>query len=247
MDTLGVTYELGHPAGISGDVSRQLHRPGEVAQRVRVGVGLAVGLLAGCDHAGITVTDHGRVTSRAGSDDLAARAGVIQQEVGQGPQVELAQSGNRTVFVANLRVDPRWPRWATRMRQELGVHAVLSLLLHTHDESVGVLNLYADQVDAFSTEDFATAQSLATHLAVAVADGQEIARQGQRMIDNTVLGQAEGILMQRYSIGAQEAIAMLARVSHDAHRTPLQIAQDFVHTRTLPVTATADATGDTCD
>lgn len=218
-------YKHPHPVETGGEVSRQLHQRGDLAHRVRIGVGLAVGLLQGCDHAGITVADHGRDSSGVGSDDLAARAGVIQHEVGAGPWMDGARPQNRMLFVPDLSVDRRWPQWATRMRQELGVQAVLSLLLYTHDQSVGVLNLYADHAGAFSTKDFDLVRDLATDLAVAIADGQEIAHRSQQMSDRTVLGQAEGMLMQRYGIGAEEAVAMLDRVCHGAGRTPLQAAR----------------------
>jgi len=226
------------------DVSRRLQQPGDVAQRMLVGADLAVELLAGCDHAGVTRTGHRQATRGTGTDDLAVRAGTIQREVGQGPRVDMTRAGDQTIMVADLRVNRRWPQWATRMRQELGVHAVLSLLLYTHDRSVGVLTLYSDRVDAFTPQDLALAQSLATHLAVAVADGQEIDRRGHAITDNTVVGQAEGILMQRYSIKAEEASDMLRRVSQDTDRTVAQIAHDFVHTRDLPVTTPDEPSND---
>lgn len=144
-------------------MARQLHQSGDLDHRVRVGVGLAVTLLQGCDHAGITVAEDGETAVGVGSDDLPARAGVIQHEVGHGPRVDGSRPQNRSVFVVDLGVDPRGPQWATRMREELGVHAVLSLLLYTHDQPVGVLNLYADLVGAFNVEDLVLAPSLATH------------------------------------------------------------------------------------
>jgi len=57
---------------------------------------------------------------------------------------------------------------------------------------------------------------------------------GQKIVDSAVVGQAENILLQWYSIGAQEAFAMLAQVSQDTDRSRVGVAQDFVHTRDLP-------------
>lgn len=240
QQTVGVsmspaTNEMRHPPGTGSDVPRDLQHSKDLTQRMRIGVDLAVRLLAGCDHAGITVSDHERIAAQAGSDDLPARAAVIQREVRQGPWVDRA--GDQMVVVPDVGSDRRWPQWAARMHQELGVNAVVSLLLYTSDQSLGVLDLYADHATAFTPKDLILAQNLATHLAVAVADGQEITRRGQTITDNTVIGQAEGILMQRHAINVEEASDMLRRVSKDTGRTVVRVAQDLVRTRDLPPTS----------
>ena len=69
---------------------------------------------------------------------------------------------------------------------------------------------------------------------VAVADGQEIDNRGKGMISRTTIGQAEGILMERYDIGPEEAFSFLRRASQQGNQKLAQVAEDLVRTRKLP-------------
>ena len=75
---------------------------------------------------------------------------------------------------------------------------------------------------------------LADQLAVAVADGREIDHRGKAMAGRTVIGQAQGILMERFGVDADQAFAYLRRVSQDTNRKLVDLAQDLVANRCLP-------------
>lgn len=49
------------------------------------------------------------------------------------------------------------------------------------------------------------AEALAAHLAVAMASGLEIVHRSDAMARRTVIGQAEGILMERRDLSAEHA------------------------------------------
>ena len=229
---------------LAPNVPRDLHRSKDPAQRMQAGVDLAVTLIEGCDHAGITQVDGEKITSGATSDRVVARADEIQHDLREGPCVDVARLEDRTIYVADLTRDERWPRWAKRVTDELGVSSVLSLLLFTHDGTSGALNLYCTQGNQFTLDDFAIAENLAAHLAVAVADGQEIDNRGKGMVSRTTIGQAEGILMERYGIGPQEAFAFLRRASQDTNRKLAHLADDLVRTRQLPTGTVATDSAD---
>ena len=220
---------------LDGDVPRDLHQSTDPDERMQAGVDLAVMLIDGCDHAGITLVNGDEISSGAATDDLVARADQIQHDLRQGPCVDVARMENQTIYVADLTRDERWPDWAPRVCQDLGVKSLLSLPLYTRDRSFGALNLYAEHPHAFGADDFAVAENLAAHLAVAVSDGQEIEHRGRGMISRTIIGQAEGILMERYGIGSTAAFAYLRRASQNSNRKLSQVAQDLVRTRELPV------------
>lgn len=201
---------------------------------MQAGVDLAVALIGACDHAGITLVSGKKIGSGATSDGLVARADEIQHDLGQGPCVDVARFENRSLHVSDLTNETRWPAWTRQVREELGVGSLLSMLLFTHERSFGAMNLYSDRPHAFTGDDFAIAETLAAHLAVAVSDGRDIQDRDKGMITRTVIGQAEGILMERYTIGATEAFAFLRRVSQDTNRKLVHIAQELVETRKLP-------------
>lgn len=220
--------------GTGLDVPRDLHQSLDPAERMQAGVDLAVALIPACDHAGITLVSGKDIRSGATSDGLVTRADQIQHDLAQGPCVDAARWENRSLYVSDLATETRWPQWTVQVRQELGVGSLLSMLLFTHERSYGAMNLYADHPDAFTGDDFAIAENLAAHLAVAVSDSTEIQHRGTGMINRTVIGQAEGILMERFTIGSTEAFAFLRRTSQDTNRKLLHIAEDLVRTRHLP-------------
>jgi len=120
------------------------------------------------------------------------------------------------------------------MVSEFGVHAMLSLLLFTDRDTIGALNLYADQTDPWSGEAIAVAHVLADQLAVAVADGREIDNRGKAMVGRTVIGQAQGILMERFGLDADQAFSYLRRVSQDTNRKLVDVAHNLVRSLRLP-------------
>lgn len=222
------------PPGAGGDIPRDLHRSREPGERMQVGVDLAVSLIPACDHAGITLVAGKRITAGAASDGVVARADDIQHDLAQGPCVDVARWENRSLYMSDLRSETRWPRWSRQVHDELGVGSLLSMLLFTHERSFGAINLYCDRAGGFTGDDFAVAETLSAHLAVAISDGRDIQDRDKSIISRTVIGQAEGILMERYTIGATEAFAFLRRISQDSNRKLVHIAEEFVQTRQLP-------------
>lgn len=219
------------PPGTGADIARDLHQSRDPGERMQAGVDLAVALIPACDHAGITLVTGKRITAGAASD---ARADEIQHDLAQGPCVDVARWKNRSLYAPDLSTETRWPQWSQRVHQELAVGSLLAMLLFTHQRTFGAINLYADQPDAFTGDDVAVAQTLAAHLAVAISDARDIQDRDQGMITRTVIGQAQGILMERYTIGPDEAFAFLRRISQDSNRKLVHIAQELVRTRQLP-------------
>lgn len=225
----------GHfPPQTGVDVPRDLHQSRDPGERMQAGVDLVVALIPACDHAGITLVTGKSISAGAASDGVVARADEIQHDLGQGPCVDVARWENRYLYAADLKIETRWPQWSRQVRDELGVQSLLSMLLFTHERSFGAMNLYSGRPQAFSADDFAIAETLAAHLAVAVSDGKEIHDRGTSMASRTVIGQAEGILMERYKIGPTEAFAFLRRASQDTNRKLVQLAGELVETRQLP-------------
>jgi GAF domain-containing protein len=138
------------------------------------------------------------------------------------------------VISANLAEEDRWIRWAPRVAAELSVRSMLCLRLFTSAELVGGLNLYSKQIDAFDEDDAYTGTYLAAQIAVAVAETQE--SEGLRIsaLTRTVIGQAQGILMERYNIDAEKAFNVLRRVSQDNNTKLIRVADELVRTRRSP-------------
>jgi hypothetical protein len=201
--------------------------------RVQIAVGSSVLIVSGCDHAGFTLNEGGRLSTEAGSDDLVCRANRLQGELSEGPCLDVMRE--QDALVSNdLTQERRWPRWASRVHAELGVGSMMSLLVHTGRRSYGALSLYSDQRHRFVGEDVAVGQAIAAHLAVTLDAGRQIDQLKVAMDSRTIIGQAQGLLMGRLDIDADQAFDYLRRVSSHSNQKLAVVAMEIVRTRQLP-------------
>lgn len=225
---------MAQPAGPSGtaEFARQLQEQRTPDERLDLGVAIVVDLVDGCDHAGVTVGQGEALDSAASSNDLVLWSNRWQQEFGEGPCADVVRL-RRTVISNDLGHDRRWRRWAPRM-VDAGVNAMMCLLLYTERESFGALNLYARGVDPWDADALVVADALAGHLAASIADAREIENRGRAMASRTMIGQAQGILMERYRVGAPTAFDVLRRISQHTNRKLTDVASEIVDTRHVP-------------
>ena len=65
--------------------------------------------------------------------------------------------------------------------------------------------------------------------------GAQAANQLQHAVDSRdVIGQAKGILMERYAVDEGQAFRVLTRVSQSTHRKLHDVAEELARTRELP-------------
>jgi GAF domain-containing protein len=176
-----------------------------------------------------------RVVTASSSHEAAARADDLQYTLDQGPCLDAIWRRDVSV-VDDLRADGRYPRWSQRAVADTGIRSALSLRLFTRRDSLGALNLYASTPYAFTPEDLAEGAVFAAQAAVALRSSQleEQLRASQQ--SRTTIGQAQGILMERYQISAERAFEMLRRVSQDSNVRPATVAARLVGDRRTPGT-----------
>lgn len=215
------------------ELARALAAAPDEEARLKVAVGAAVDLVARCDHAGITLNDRGRLVTRASTDDLVCRANKLQAELGEGPCLDVRRDQN-TLVSPTLAVERRWPVWAPRVHAELGVDSMMSLLVYTDEHSFGALSLYCESDHRFDADDVAVAQALAGHLSVVMAAEKQIDQLGLALHNRTIIGQAQGVLMERYAMSADQAFDYLRRISSHSNRKVSAVAVDIAETRQVP-------------
>ena len=204
--------------------------------RLKVAVQASVALVARCSHAGITVNEKGGLITRASSDDLVRRANALQTELGEGPCLDVRRDQN-TLVSQSLAMEQRWPAWAPRVQAELGVDSMMSLLVYTEQHSFGALSLYCERGSRFDADDVAVAQALAGHLSVLMAAERQIDQLGLGLHNRTIIGQAQGVLMERYDMTADQAFDYLRRLSSNSNRKVAVVAAEIAQTRQVPETA----------
>jgi hypothetical protein len=216
-------------------LSRALAAAPDEDARLQIAVSCAVSLISGCDHAGFTVNHKGGLATRVNSAGaVVVRANELQEQLGEGPCLDVLRD-QETLFSGDLSVEPRWPRWASRVHDELGVGSMMSLLVYTERQhSYGALSLYSQVGHRFSADDWSVGQALADHISVILAAEREIDQLGVAVHSRTSIGQAQGILMERLGISADQAFDFLRRISSDSNRKLAEVAAELVRTRELP-------------
>lgn len=214
-------------------LARALRSAPDEDARLQVAVASAIRLVSKCDHAGITINEKGGLFTRVSSDDFVRRANELQYELGEGPCLSVRKDQD-TMIVVDLATEERWPEWAPQVHHEFGASSMMSLLVFTDDDSYGALSLYAVGGHQFDVDDVAVAQALAGHLALSMSAEREIHQLGMAIISRLVIGRAEGILMERLDVSADQAFDYLRRISSQTNRKLVVVASDIARTRTLP-------------
>lgn len=196
------------------------------------GLEVALELIEGARHAGVSLVRRGTITSPAVTDDVVRRIDALQAAHGEGPGIA-AVTGQEVVHSADLAHDARWPRWGPEVAAQTGVHSMLSFPLFTGADTVGALNVYSPLPSAFTTDDREHGFALAAHLALAYVAANEIETLEVALDTRTLIGQATGILMERYDLDGEQAFGVLRRISQESNTKLRLVAQDLVRTRTL--------------
>jgi GAF domain-containing protein len=172
-------------------------------------------LTTAADECGILYsTSRNTWTTSAATSTRVAEIHQLQIELDEGPGLDVIRN-EQTYICDDAGADLRWPRWGPAV-SELGIRSALSIRLESKNRNLGALNLYAESVDAFGPKDVAIAHNFARHASIALSSA--FTEQGLAIaIDaRTFIGQAQGILMGRYGIGADQAFEYLRRRSqHD--------------------------------
>lgn len=188
----------------------------------------AVSLVTDCVAAGISVvTRDGRVGTRGATGELPRLCDRLQEETHQGPCVDAAW-GQRLVYSGDLTDEPRWPQWAPRATSELGVGSVLCVQLFTDQDQLGALNLFSFSRHAFGGSARDEAVAIAAHAAVALAAAENIDQLEIGLARRTMIGQATGVVMERYGLGPVAAFDVLLRLSSEQSRKVYELATEVV-------------------
>jgi len=106
--------------------------------------------------------------------------------------------------------------------------------LFTNEDSLGALNLYAPQPRGFDAETRGAGLAFAAQAAVVLRSAQNEQHLRAAMATRTLIGQAQGILMERYKMTAEQAFAVLSRLSQQSNVKLRDVAQRLIDTGETP-------------
>jgi hypothetical protein len=185
-----------------------------------------VELIDGVDCADVLLITDGEFHSTAPTCEVAPAVDQAQRRTGQGPCLDAA-GPDVIVRAANLTEETRWPKFCVEA-VDAGVRSVLSFQLFTHGSDRGALNLFGFGPCEFTSEMETTGAMLACHAAVALIAANKQSQFQSALASRDEIGQAKGMIMERFDVDALRAFDLLRRLSQDSN-TPLhQIARDLI-------------------
>jgi len=214
-----------------------LFAPGTVQGTLQQIVDLAVGAVEGCDAAGIFMVAGGNIVTTACSDPVVVDLDALQVGAGEGPCLDAVSKGT-THYAEDLADDAHWPVFGAAATAA-GIRSLLAFPLTAHRP--GALNLYARLPQAFGALDRAKGLIFATLAGIALGAAEERASEDQRFTNlkealqsRELIGQAQGILMERERITAEQAFDVLRRASQHLNRKLRDVAENVVTTGETP-------------
>jgi hypothetical protein len=182
----------------------------------------------------VSVVDGDRIRTLSASNDQLRAVDQLQFEFREGPCYDALRFGE-FVSAHDLAHDRRWPRWGARLVETSGLHSFLSYRLFTTGPSLGVLNLYALEPSAFDHEDVLEGHVVSAVAAVVLAAGLKESQLERALRTRTVIGQATGMLMERFGLGPEQGFGVMQRISQ-THNIKLHLlATELVGTGNLPL------------
>ncbi len=208
------------------DASDAVNIASDVATTAGAIVVEACRLIPGVDHAGISVASRrGRLKRTASTDELARRLGELQHSLREGPCVSVMEQEG-TVVVENARYEQRWPAYVPQAVR-LGVRSQMGIRLFDNRHGIAALNLYSSSRD-LEPHLCHLAELFAKHASHALDRARHTEQLQSALANRGVIGQAIGILMERYQIDEDRAFDFLVRRSTTGNVKLRSVAQEIV-------------------
>lgn len=184
--------------------------------------------LPGVDYANVTVTS-GRyeVDTPSATHPCAVLLDDIQRRHGEGPCLSSAWQ-HKTIHVADLETERRWPKFRAEALASTPVRSIMGFQLFVTGKSMGSLNVFADRPGAFGAETRQLGSLFATQSALVWDAARREEQFQQALASRDTIGQAKGMIMERYSINAGQAFEMLRKLSHDTNTPLAEVAAKVV-------------------
>jgi len=186
----------------------------------------ALEALPGVDSVTITMADRdGSLRTLAPTSELGQRADALQYELQEGPCLD-AVALEQTIRSVDLTDEQRWPAYTPRAAQ-LGIGSQMAVEIFRTSFTCAGLNLYSTTTGALDdsrhiVELFASQAAIAMNFVRATQTLQDA------LISRKTIGQAIGIVMERYGLNEDRAFDFLVRTSQDGNVKLRTVAQNIV-------------------
>ncbi|HEV2796693.1 MAG TPA: GAF and ANTAR domain-containing protein [Nocardioides sp.] len=189
----------------------------------------AVETLPGVDDATISIRHQdGALRSYGFTRDYLRELDSWQFENSEGPCYD-GVTHNALTVCGDLRNDPRYPVYGPRAAAA-GVLSQAGLRIFESNRTVGGLNIYSRSVGALADVSY-LAELFSEHSRVALEYASQIDGLREAIAGRQIIGQAIGIVMERFDLTEERAFAFLARLSSNRNVKLREVARELVEDR----------------
>jgi GAF domain-containing protein len=212
------------------ELAREMAMPKGLDEVLRGVTEAAVELLPGATTAGVLLIGRGgKFESHAVTDPVMYKLDTLQHDLEEGPCITAAID-DLIVRVSDFTKETRWPKYSAAVT-ELGIRSSLSFKLYTTKQSAGALNVFSDRIDAFDGESEAIGSVLAAHAAAAIIASRQGEQLESALTSRDTIGQAKGIVMERFNVDAVRAFELLRELSQTSNTKLTDVAREVIATR----------------
>ncbi|MTD14940.1 ANTAR domain-containing protein [Nakamurella sp. YIM 132087] len=167
------------------------------------------------------------------TDPLAQAIGDLEHTATGGPVRSLIDSGDDLLTIGDVATAPAWPEWSAAAAAT-GIRQMTAVRLHADRGTLGALLLYRTTSVPWTGPELELAKLIGVHASIVLAHADGTAHLWRAIDARNRIGQAQGILMERFSLAADTAFEVLRRYSQTTGTKLQSIADDLVRTRKLP-------------
>jgi hypothetical protein len=210
------------------EVAAALKTPMDLDETLNLITRSAADTIPGIVEASISITTRdGEIQTLAPTGPLVTRADYLQYELGEGPCLDAAIE-DPVVAVNDLASDPRWPDFGPKVAA-LGFGSQVAFQFRAEPHARGALNLYAREPDEIDQDSIYLGSMFAGQVAVAMGWARQDQTMTEALATRNLIGQAVGIVMERYKLDSDRAFAFLTRLSQTSNTKLHAIATALVN------------------
>lgn len=207
--------------------AKEIHAASGTQETLEAIVRSARESLPDIDHVGLSVGfSDGRLETLAATDEQVLVFDKMQYDSGEGPCM-YAMEAETIVRIEDARHEQRWPRFI-QTAVTAGLRSALGMRLHNDDVEMAALNMYSTSSDTLHPDLELYAELFATYASLALGRARREDQLNQALVSRRLIGQATGIVMERYSVDETQAFRYLTRISNDTNVKLRDLAADLV-------------------
>jgi len=183
------------------------------------------------DHVGISLVTAEKIETKAATGQIVWDLDSFQYRTDQGPCIDAMRPDQPPVVVVNnIRREQRWPDYL-QLALPTGLQAQMGIRLYREGRTYGGLNMYSLEHETIDADTESMAVLFAAHAEVALGKASALHHLNKALKSRKLIGQAIGIVSERYTLDQHRAFEYLIRVSQHGNIKMRDVADEIVRLR----------------